>query len=184
MIAHQDAHMEQIFKREGMRLRNFIRSRVPTKEIAEDILQDVFYQLVETYRLVKPVEHASAWLFTVARNKITDLLRKKKAEPASNNIVVDEDQKLSIIDMLPATDAGPEAEFARSVLLEELEEALAELPKNQRSVFIAHELEGKSFNELSNESGLTVNTLLSRKRYAVVHLRKRLRQIYDEFINN
>jgi len=169
-------------KREQSRLRNFIRRRVPDPLDAEDVLQDVFYRLVEANRLLMPIEHVTGWLFRVARNRITDLFRKKEPENFSEIEAVDEeDEWLPFEDLLPSPEAGPEALYARSVLLDELERAVAELPKDQRDVFIAHEFDGRSFKELSAESGVSVNTLLSRKRYAVLHLRERLRRAYDEF---
>src|SRR6266568_5276242 len=183
-MAEQDQRISEVVKREGSRLRNFIRRRVPDPFDAEDILQDVFYKLVEANRLLMPIEHVTGWLFRVARNRITDLWRKKKPECFSDAAVADEgDEVLQLEDLLPSPDAGPEALYVRNVLLDELELALDELPDEQREVFVAHELEGRSFKELSAESGANVNTLLSRKRYAVLHLRERLQSIYDEFTN-
>jgi RNA polymerase sigma factor (sigma-70 family) len=171
-----------VVKREQSRLRNFIRRRVPDPLDTEDILQDVFYRLVEANRLLMPIEHVTGWLFRVARNRITDLFRKKRPESFSEAAVEDEEGELvQIEDLLPSPDAGPEALYLRNVLLDELELALDELPDDQREVFIAHELEGRSFKEMAAETGVSVNTLLSRKRYAVLHLRKRLQDIYDEF---
>jgi RNA polymerase sigma factor (sigma-70 family) len=182
MVAEQDQRISETFDREQARLRNFIRRRVPDSGDAEDILQDVFYELVEAYRLMKPVEQISAWLFRVARNRITDSFRKKKPEALHDQPMLAADGELfPLEDLLPSVDGGPEAAYARTVLLEELEDALAELPEEQREVFIAHEFEGRSFKELAAESGLSVSTLLSRKRYAILHLRQRLRGIYDEF---
>jgi len=178
----QDNWISEIITRERARLRNFIRKRVPDPGDADDILQDVFYEFVEAYRLLKPIEQTSAWLFRVARNRITDLLRKKR--PGTLNAPVSSAQDgiaLSLEDLLPSPDIGPEQAYARSVLVEELEHALDELPEEQRDVFIAHELEGRSFKELAAQTGLSVNTLLSRKHYAVVHLRRRLQSI-REFI--
>jgi RNA polymerase sigma factor (sigma-70 family) len=175
MTAEQDQHISSAIERERRRLKNFIRKRVADESDVEDILQDVFYELVEAYRLMKPVGHISAWLFAVARNRIIDLFRKRKP-------VADEDASFRIEDMLPSRDAGPEAEYARTVLLEELDAALEELPEDQRAVFIAHEFEGRSFKEMAAESGVSVNTLLSRKHYAVRHLRKRLQAIYEDFM--
>ncbi len=155
---------------------------MPDPADVEDILQEVFYELVEANRLLMPIDHVTGWLFRVARNRITDLFRKKKPEAFSDAAVEDEDgEVLQIEDLLPSPDAGPEALYVRNVLLDELELALDELPDEQREVFVAHELEGRSFKELSAESGVSVNTLLSRKRYAVLHLRERLQTIYDEF---
>jgi RNA polymerase sigma factor (sigma-70 family) len=184
----QDRQISAIVAEERSRLRNFIRRRVPDPADAEDILQDVFYKLVEANRLLMPIDHVTGWLFRVARNRITDLFRKRREETFSETGVDDEDgEVLQIEDLLPSPDAGPEALYVRSVLLDELELALEELPNDQpmsqREVFIAHELEGRSFKELSAESGVNVNTLLSRKRYAVLHLRERLQSIYDEFTN-
>ena len=183
MTAERDRRLSEAIEREQPRLRNFIRKRVADAGDAEDILQEIFYELVEAYRLMKPVEQVGAWLFRVARNRITDLFRKKKRERARNNpIAVDENGELvTLEDLLPSPDAGPEAAYARSVLLEELDAALDELPEEQREVFVAHELEGRSFKQLAEETGLSVNTLLSRKHYAVLHLRARLQDIYDEF---
>jgi RNA polymerase sigma factor (sigma-70 family) len=181
-MTEQDRRISEIIARERSRLRNFIRRRVPDPSDAEDIVQDVFYELVEANRLLMPIEHVTGWLFRVARNRITDLLRKKKPEPFSDAIVEDEEgELLQIEDLLPSPDAGPEALYLRSLLLDELELALDELPGEQRQVFVAHELEGRSFKEMSAESGVSINTLLSRKRYAVLHLRRRLQSIHDEF---
>ena len=183
MALEQDQRISEVVKREGSRLRNFIRRRVADPGDAEDILQDVFYRLVEANRLLMPIDHVTGWLFRVARNRITDLFRKKKPETFSDSAMEDEEgELLQIEDLLPSPDAGPEAIYVRNVLLDELELALDELPDEQREVFIAHELEGRSFKELAAESGLSVNTLLSRKRYAVLHLRERLQSIYDEFM--
>ncbi len=182
-MTEQDRQISEIIAEERSRLRNFIRRRVPDRSDAEDIVQEVFYELVEANRLLMPIEHVTGWLFRVARNRITDLFRKKKPETFSDAAVVNEDgEVLQIEDLLPSPDAGPEALYFRAVLLDELEFALGELPDEQREVFVAHELEGRSFKELSAESGVNVNTLLSRKRYAVLHLRERLQNIHDEFM--
>ena len=183
VTAEGDRRLSEAIERERPRLRNFIRKRVADAADAEDILQDIFYELVEAYRLMKPVEQVGAWLFRAARNRITDLFRRRKREAAKTEpSAIKENGELTILeDLLPSPDAGPEAAYARSVLLEELDAALEELPKEQREVFIAHELEGRSFKELAAETGLGVNTLLSRKHYAVLHLRKRLQDIYNEF---
>jgi RNA polymerase sigma factor (sigma-70 family) len=186
MALEQDQRITEVVRREQSRLRNFIRRRVPDPRDAEDILQDVFYELVEANRLLMPIEHITGWLFRVARNRITDLFRKKQPESFGDTAVTDEDDellRLQMEDLLPSPDAGPEALYARSVLLDELELALDELPEEQSAVFVAHELEGRSFKQISADTGVSVNTLLSRKRYAVLHLRKRLRSIYDEFTN-
>ncbi len=182
MAIEQDQRISEVVTREQSRLRNFIRRRVPDPRDAEDILQDVFFELVEANRLLMPIEHATAWLFRVARNRIIDLFRKKKPENFSAHAGVDDDgDTLQLEDLLPSSDAGPDALYARSVILDELDVALDELPEEQRAVFVAHELEGRSFKELAEETGVSVNTLLSRKRYAVLHLRERLQTIYDEF---
>jgi RNA polymerase sigma factor (sigma-70 family) len=168
-------------KREGSRLRNFIRRRVADPRDVEDVLQDVFYRLVEANRLLMPIDHITGWLFRVARNRITDLFRKKKPEPFSDAASEDEDgELLQIEDLLPSPDVGPEALYVRNLLLDELELALDELPDEQREVFVAHELDGRTFKELAEETGVSVNTLLSRKRYAVLHLRERLQSIYNQ----
>lgn len=179
----QDRQISEVVEREQSRLRNFIRRRVPDPRDAEDIAQEVFYELVEATRLLMPIGHVTGWLFGVARNRITDLFRKKKPESFSDAALEDEDgELLQIEDLLPSPEDGPEALYVRNVLLEELELALDELPDEQREVFVAHELEGQSFKEISAMSGVGVNTLLSRKRYAVRHLRRRLQAIDDEFM--
>src|SRR5947199_950965 len=180
MALEQDRRITEVVKREQSRLRNFIRRRVPDPLDAEDILQEVFYELVEASRLMMPIEHATGWLFRVARNRITDLFRKKKPESLGETAVASEDERLQLEDLLPSPNAGPEALYARQILLEELELAVDELPREQREAFVAHELEGRSFKEMAAATGVSVNTLLSRKRYAVLHLRERLRGIYDE----
>lgn len=181
-MTERDRQISDVIAKEQSRLRNFIRKRVPNEADVEDLLQDVFYELLEANRLMMPIEHMTGWLFRVARNRITDLWRKKKPEPFSDPAGKDEDgEQLQFEDLLPSPDAGPEALYVRRVLLEELEYALDELPDEQREVFIANELEGRSFSELSAESGVSVNTLLSRKRYAVLHLREQLQRIHDEF---
>ncbi len=182
MAIEQDQRISEVVSREQSRLRNFIRRHVPDPGDAEDILQDVFHRLVEANRLLMPIEHVTGWLFRVARNRITDLFRKKRPQNFSDISVAEEDNEgLQFEDLLPSPDAGPEALYARDLLLEQLKLALNELPKEQREVFIAHELEGRSFKELSDRTGVSVNTLLSRKRYAVLHLRARLQRAYDEF---
>jgi RNA polymerase sigma factor (sigma-70 family) len=182
MALEQDRQISDVVKREQSRLRNFIRRRVADPRDVEDVLQDVFYRLVEANRLLMPIDHVTGWLFRVARNRITDLFRKKTPEPFSDTAIEGEEgELLQIEDLLPSPDAGPEALYFRTLLLDELELALEELPEEQREVFVAHELEGRSFKELAEETGVSVNTLLSRKRYAVLHLRRRLQNIYDEF---
>jgi RNA polymerase sigma factor (sigma-70 family) len=170
MPLENDNPISDIVQREQSRLRNFIRRRVADPLDAEDILQDVFYELVEANRLLMPIEHVTSWLFRVARNRIIDLFRKKKPE------------SLQFEELLPSSDAGPELEYVRGLLLDELASALDELPEEQRRVFVAHELEGRAFKDIARETGVSLNTLLSRKRYAVRHLRKRLRRVYDEFM--
>lgn len=179
-IAEQDQFIAEAFERDEPRLRSFIRRRVLDGGDAEDILQDVFYELIETYRLMKPIEQVTAWLFRVARNRITDRFRRQKPASLSDPIGAGEDS-LSLEDLLPSPDAGPDAAYARNLLLEVLDDALDELPANQREVFIAHEWMGRSFKELSEETGVSVNTLLSRKRYAVLHLRQRLLAVDENF---
>src|SRR6267154_807900 len=197
-IVEQDQRISEAVSRDQSRLRSFIRRRVADPRDAEDILQDVFYELVEAYRMMKPVEQVTAWLFRVARNRITDLFRRRSREALRNEparVAQDgrqdggEDsakvsEELSLEELLPSSDAGPAAAYARSVLLEEVDDALDELPAEQREVFVAHELMGYSFKELAAETGVSVNTLLSRKHYAVLHLRERLQAIYDEFRND
>jgi RNA polymerase sigma factor (sigma-70 family) len=192
MSLEQDRRISEVVGREQSRLRNFIRRRVPDPRDAEDILQEVFYELVEANRLLMPIEHVTGWLFRVARNRITDLFRKKRPESFRQKSVgseswgdasaaSDEEKFLRLEDWLPSPDAGPDALYVRSVLLDELEFALDELPEEQREVFVGHEIEGRTFKEMSAETGVSVNTLLSRKHYAVLHLRERLQSIYDEF---
>ena len=185
MAIEQDQRISEVVKREQSRLRNFIRRRVPDPRDAEDILQEVFYELVEANHLLMPIEHLTGWLFRVARNRITDLFRKKKPESFSNTAAAhkktDDDEFLRFDDLLPSPDAGPDALYARNLLLDELESAVAELPDEQREAFVAHELEGRSFKQMAADTGVSVNTLCSRKRYAVLHLRERLQSIYDEF---
>ena len=184
MAVEQDQRISEVVKREQSRLGNFIRRRVPDPRDAEDILQDVFYTLVEANRLLMPIEHVTGWLFTVARNRIIDFFRKKQPERFSDTALADEEgEPLALEELLPSPDAGPDALYARNVLLDELEDALDELPAEQREVFVAHEIDGRSFKELAAETGVNINTLLARKRYAVLHLRNRLQDIYDEFLN-
>lgn len=180
-MTEQDERISEIFLRERSRLWIFIRRRVPDPRDAEDILQDVFYKLVEANRLLMPINHVTGWLFRVARNRITDLFREKTIEHFSDPITNGAGERLRLEDLLPSSDLTPEALLDRSLLLDELELAITELPRDQRDVFIAHELEGRSFREIAAETSISVNTLLSRKRYAVLRLRKRLRDIYDEF---
>lgn len=182
MAADQDQRISDVVKREQSRLRNFIRRQVPDSADAEDILQDVFFKLVEANRLLMPIDHVTAWLYRVAKNLIIDLFRKHEPENFSDATVVDENgEALRFEDLLPSAEAGPEGLYLRGLLLDELEAAIAELPNEQREVFVAHEIEGRSFKEMAAATGVSINTLLSRKRYAVKHLRERLQTIYDEF---
>jgi RNA polymerase sigma factor (sigma-70 family) len=180
--SEQNRRLSDVIQREYRRLFHFIRKRVGDQDEAEDILQDVFYELIEAYRMMQPVEQVGAWLYRVARNRIIDRFRKQRLG-AGNQIRggTEEEESLQLEDLLPSRDAGPEAAYARSVLVEELEAAIDDLPEEQRNVFVAHELEGRSFKEIAEETGVNINTLLSRKRYAVVHLRRRLKAIYEEF---
>jgi RNA polymerase sigma factor (sigma-70 family) len=181
-MIEQDLHISEVIAEEQARLRNFIRKRVPNEADVEELLQEVFYELVEANRLLMPIDYVTGWLFSVARNRITDLFRKKRPENFTDAAVTDDEGEVLRIEyLLPSTDAGPEALYLRNRLLDELESALDELPAEQRAVFVAHELEGRSFNELSAMSGVNVNTLLARKRYAVLYLRRRLQSIHDEF---
>jgi len=180
-MIEQDRQIAEVIASERPRLRNFIRRRVADESDVEDLLQEVFFELVEAHRMLKPIDYVTGWLFRVARNRITDLFRKKKPVTFADLAIEGEDgELLNIEDMLPSSDAGPEALYVRGVIFDELEAALEELPADQRQVFIAHEFEGRSFKELAEESGTNINTLLARKRYAVGHLRERLQTIYDE----
>jgi len=185
LMTQQDQHISEAINRDYAGLRSFIRKRVGDQSDAEDILQDVFYELIEAYRMMKPVEQITAWLFRVARNRIIDLFRGRKREAMRSQTLsaAENGQSLQLNDMLPLRDAGPEAAYMRKALAEELDAALDELSDEQREVFVAHELMGYSFNEIAAQTGVSVNTLLSRKHYAVLHLRERLRAIYDEFVN-
>ncbi|MGA3224537.1 MAG: RNA polymerase sigma factor [Acidobacteriaceae bacterium] len=183
VTAEQDQWIAQAMQKDEPRLRNYIRKHVVDLEAAEDILQEVFVELVEAYRLLKPIEQVSGWLFRVAKNRIIDRFRGRRIESLSQaQYGEDDDAAVSLEDLLPSPDAGPEAAYVRSVLLDEIDEALEEMPPEQRFVFIAHEWEGQSFKELAEETGVSMNTLLSRKRYAVLHLRRRLKSIYEEFV--
>jgi RNA polymerase sigma factor (sigma-70 family) len=182
-MIEQDRQISEVIAKERPRLRNFISKRVPNEADVEDLLQEVFCELVEANRLLMPIDYVTGWLFRVARNRITDLFRRKRPENFNLAPVGDEDgELLQIEDLLPSPDSGPEALYVRHALLDELKIALAELPVEQREVFVAHEIEGRSFKELSKETGVSVNTLLSRKHYAVLHLRDRLQSIHDEFM--
>jgi RNA polymerase sigma factor (sigma-70 family) len=187
VTSEQDRKISAAVRREGSRLRNFIRRRVQDASEAEDILQEVLYELVAAHRLMQPIEQAGAWLMRVARNRIIDRFRKKRADGISSRVSVrseDEvEEETSLEDLLPSIQPGPEGDAIRQVLLEQVEEALDELPPEQREVFIAHELEGASFKELASRWGIGVNTLLSRKRYAVLALREQLQDTYAEWLN-
>ncbi len=185
MVFEQDQRISEVVSREQARLRNFIRRRVPDPRDAEEILQEVFYELVEANRLLMPIEHVTGWMFRVARNRITDLFRKKKPESFSGMAVEDEDgDLLRLEDLLPSPDDGPDGLYLRTMLLDELELAIDELPPDQREVFVAHEIDGTSFKQMAAETGVNVNTLLARKRYAVRRLRQRLQGIHEEFSNS
>ncbi|SFS00453.1 RNA polymerase sigma factor, sigma-70 family [Granulicella pectinivorans] len=180
-IAEQDQFIAEAIEQDTPRLRSFIGKRVFDTGDAEDILQDVFYELIQTYRIMKPVEQVTAWLYRVARNRITDLFRKQKPASLDEPAFTDKDGA-TLLDLLPSEDDGPDAIYARTLLLDSLDDALEELPEEQREVFLAHELEGRSFKEMSDETGTSINTLLSRKRYAVLHLRRRLEEINRQFV--
>ena len=182
-MIEQDRQITDVLAREQSRLRAFIRKRVPNESDVEELLQEVFYELVEAYRLLKPIDFVTGWLFRVARNRITDLFRKNRPGNFSDEALADDEgEMLDLGDVLPSPDAGPEAQYLRSELLDELELALAELPRAQREAFIAHEVEGRSFKEMADSTGVSMSTLLSRKRYAVLHLRERLARIHDELL--
>lgn len=176
MQSQQDSFIAETVTRESPRLRDFIRKRVLNASDAEDVLQDVFYELIAAYRMMKPAEQMTAWLFRVARNRVTDLFRRRTVESLSQPV----DGELVLEDLLPSADDGPEAIYARSVMIEAMDEALEELPEEQRAVFLAHEVEGRSFRDMAEESGTSINTLLARKRYAVLHLRSKLSELYGE----
>lgn len=184
MTPEQDERVSEVFARERSRLRSFIRRRVADPEDAEDVLQDVFSRLIEANALLMPIEHVTGWLFAVARNRITDLFRRHRPERLEKVVGGDDEgEALRLDDLLRSPDEGPEAMYERRALLEAIEAALDELPEEQRRVFIAHELDGRSFKEMAAETGVSVNTLLSRKRYAVLHLRERLQRVHEEFRN-
>jgi RNA polymerase sigma factor (sigma-70 family) len=185
LTGEQNRQIQEAVRKERQRLLDFIRRRVPAREDAEDILQEVFFELVEMYRLMKPVEQMASWLFTVARNKITDSYRKRKPSLFSDQVMggTDDDDRLFLADLLPNNTLSPSDEMMREVILETVGEALEELPPEQREVFVGHELEGKSFKEMSVQLGVPLNTLLSRKRYAVLFLRERLRDLYNDLMD-
>lgn len=183
-MTERDRQISEIIATDRARLRKFIGKRVANEADAEDLLQEVFFEVIAAYRLMEPVQQWSAWMFEVARNRIIDFFRKKRPEALESEAVAvsDEGEALLLQDVLPSPDAGPAAAYARTVLLEELEEAIDELPEEQRDVFVAHEIEGYSFKEIAAQTGVSVSTLLSRKHYAVIHLRRRLQAIYNEFV--
>ena len=182
MTPESNRRISEVVARERSRLLEFIRRRIPDPGDAEDLLQDVFYELTEANRLLMPIDHVTAWLFRVARNRITDLFRKKRPERSIAVGVSEPDgERLSLEDLLPSRAAGPETEYLRGVLLDELATAIDELPEEQREVFVEHELEGRGFKEMAAETGVSINTLLSRKRYAVLRLRERLRDVYETY---
>jgi len=178
-------HISEVVKSYGSRLEGFIRKRVRTIEDADDILQDVYYQLADADRLLKPIDQMAAWLFTVARNRITDLYRKKKTESMPEIFTETDDEGIftELRNLMFDNGSTPEDDYLRSLVWIELEKALDELPEEQREVFEMTELKGLSFKEISKQTGVTVNTLISRKRYAVLVLRERLQLIYDELLN-
>ena len=184
LTMEQDRRIAEVIAEQRPGLRSFIRRRVPNEEDVEDLLQEVFYELVRAYRLLKPIDFVAGWLYRVARNRITDRFRKKRPENFDGAAEEADGEPARMEDLLPSPEAGPEALYARKALLDELDDALAELPAEQREVFLAHEVEGRSFKELSAETGVHVNTLLARKRYAVRHLRRRLKDVYEEFLEN
>jgi len=187
MDAARNEAIEQTVRKERKRLFEFIRKRVPETEDAEDILQDVFYQLTNNYWEIGSLERIASWMFTVARNRITDTYRKKKPEPVSRYGAVQSDdgeERLNLLDLLPDLSGDPEEQYLRALIWEKLEEALEELPESQRRVFELHELEDRSFKEIAAETGEPLGTLISRKHYAVVFIRKRLRKLYEEFMND
>jgi len=179
--SEQDRLIALTVERERPRLLAYIRRRIADATEAEDILQDTLYELVVAYRMMQPVEQAGAWLARVARNRIIDRFRRKAARAPSGAGETAEGAE-ALADLLPAADADPEADAMRALLLGEIERALAELPREQRAVFIAHELEGVSFRELAARSGESINTLLSRKYYATRFLRERLQAVWDEWL--
>jgi RNA polymerase sigma factor (sigma-70 family) len=182
MTGEQDRQVYEVLERERPRLRNWIRRRLADPSEVEDVLQDVFFELVQVDQLLSPIEDVGAWLYRVARNRITDLFRKKKPEALADQFIASNaGEALALEDLLPSPEASPEAIYARGILVEELADSLEALPAEQREVFLAHEIEGLSFREISALTGTSVNTLISRKRYAVLQLRRRLQVIYEEF---
>lgn len=179
-IQQRDSTLERAVRTERPRLFDFIRRRVRTNEDAEDILQDVLFQLAASYSITEPIEKLTSWLFTVARNKIIDWYRKRKTSSLPNDLD-NANLPLNLEQILYDPTQDPERVYARSVVWTELADALDELPEEQKDVFVMHELEGKSFKEIVRITGEPLNTLLSRKRYAVLFLRERLQELYNEF---
>ena len=185
VMTEQNRRLSEIIAEDGARLRNFIRKRVPNDADAEDLLQEVFFEVVEAFDLKEPISQWGAWMFRVARNRIVDLFRKKQRWVFAEDLHTPQGgTEISLLDSLPSPDAGPAEAYARSVLMDEIEEALDELPAEQREVFIAHEIEGLSFKEIAARSGVNINTLLARKRYAVAHLRRQLGDMYNESLKS
>jgi RNA polymerase sigma factor (sigma-70 family) len=180
-VSEQDRLFSEAMERDRPRLRSFIRRYVGDTGDAEDILQDVFYELLEAYRMMKPIEHVSGWLFRVARNRIVDMFRRSRPGSLSDPVTAEDDNSLTLEDLLPSADDGPEAVYVRTVMLDALEDALEELPPEQREIFVAHEVLGTTFKDYAAQTGVSLNTLLSRKRYAILHLRKRLQSLYNDF---
>jgi RNA polymerase sigma factor (sigma-70 family) len=183
----QDQMIQQTVSKERSRLLSFIRKRIPSGADAEDILQDVFFELVESYRLTRPVEQLASWLFSVARNKITDLYRKQKPSSLEEEMLgsfSDDDEQLLLADILPANSRSADTAMWQEAVMDLLEEALEELPSEQKEVFMMHELEDLSFNEIAVITGVPLKTLISRKRYAVLYLRERLQRLYNDLSTN
>jgi RNA polymerase sigma factor (sigma-70 family) len=181
MAPDPDQRIADVVAQERSRLRRFIRRRIPSGQDVEDIVQDVFAELVEANRRLMPIDHVTGWLFRVARNRIIDRFRRQEPERFRDADIVTEDGEiLRMEDLVPSADAGPESAYVQQMLLRELERALGELPEEQRRVFVGHEIEGRSFTQMAAETGTNLNTLLSRKRYAVLHLRQRLQRAFDE----
>ncbi|MGH8170701.1 MAG: RNA polymerase sigma factor [Steroidobacteraceae bacterium] len=182
--ASQDLEIAAVVRRERGRLLSFISRRVRDAAEAEDVLQEALYELVNAYRLMQPIEQAGAWLMRVARNRIIDRFRKRRPELLGDMEREGEEEASALERLLPAVEEGPDTALVRQLLLEELERAVQELPPEQREVFVAQELEGASFKELSARWGVGINTLLSRKRYAVLRLRERLGAVYEEWLRD
>ena len=182
MALERDQRISEVVERERSRLLGFIRRRVADPGDAEDIVQDVLVELVEANRLLMPIEHVTAWLFRVARNRIVDLFRKRRPVRL-DDARAEGGAEIPWEELLPSPDAGPEARHAAGLLFDALEAAIDELPEEQCYVFVAHELEGMSMKQIAAATGVSVNTVLSRKHYAVQRLRERLRDLYDDTAN-